>query len=585
MAGQRTGRAPTLRTSILLLTLCGFAAVAVPAYWGFTTLVNSTVVQLGRLFAEKQILFDRYRGLGALMQEVALAETLTRSPAIRDWARNESDPDKQAMAIAELEQYRLSFADHSYFFVINSSGNYYYNDAQNSHGNGKEFAFTVHRDNPSDAWYYATAALGAGCHLNVDHDDELDVTKVWINCVIRDGDAVLGVLGTGIDLTAFIKQVVDFPQNGVQAMFVDQSGAIQAHRDVRYIDFHSLLNAIENKKTIYSLLDLPSERDALRQMLTEVTTPAVEVRSRFMQIDGRQMLVGVGYLDKLGWYNVTFMDVDKIIDHSLFLPIGLLLAGVMIVVALVIAFIFKLTVLDRLARVERGVVAVKDGVRDLPVRPDHGNDEIGRLSRSFAAMASSVQDNMRMLEHMIEERTTELQLLAYRDQLTGIANRRGFAEGFAKVKAAAGKEARLALLLIDIDRFKDINDGHGHQAGDEVATEMARRISIVLRPADICGRWGGDEFIVLFSDLGSRPLKTIADAVRRGLSQPVELKDGRSVAVTVSIGACLVETNETLEQVADMADAALYAAKKEGRDRVRVYDPTRGRSNAGLHAV
>jgi diguanylate cyclase (GGDEF)-like protein len=69
------------------------------------------------------------------------------------------------------------------------------------------------------------------------------------------------------------------------------------------------------------------------------------------------------------------------------------------------------------------------------------------------------------------------------------------------------------------------------------------------------------------------------------LSQPVELKDGRSVAVTVSIGACLVETNETLEQVADMADAALYAAKKEGRDRVRVYDPTRGRSNAGLHAV
>src|SRR5689334_20984199 len=128
MAGQTTRRMPTLRTSILLLVLCGFAVVAVPAYWGFTTLVNSTVVQLGRLFAEKQVLFDRYRGLGALMQEVALAETLSRSPVIRDWARNEADPDKQALAIAELEQYRLSFADHSYFFIINASGNYYYND-------------------------------------------------------------------------------------------------------------------------------------------------------------------------------------------------------------------------------------------------------------------------------------------------------------------------------------------------------------------------------------------------------------------------------------------------------------------------
>ena len=253
----------------------------------------------------------------------------------------------------------------------------------------------------------------------------------------------------------------------------------------------------------------------------------------------------------------------------------------MIVVALVIAFIFKLTVVDRLAKVERGVLAVKDGDR-APVKADRGNDEIGRLSRTFAAMATSVQANMSLLEHMVEERTAELQSLAYRDQLTGIANRRGVADGFAQLRRGAKPEARLATLLIDIDRFKDINDRFGHQAGDEVAAEMARRINTVLRPADICGRWGGDEFIVLFSDLGSRPLKLIADAVKRGLSQPVTLKDGRSVLVTVSIGACLAEPGETLEQVADMADAALYHAKEDGRDRVVVYDPTRDRSQAGL---
>lgn len=581
-AARKRRRAPSLRTGILLLTLCGFVAVSLPAYWGFQTLVNATVVQLGRLFAEKQILFDRYRGLGALMQEVALAETLSRSPVIADWARDETDPDKKARAIAELEQYRQSFADHSYFFVINSSGDYYYNDAQNSHA-GHEYSFTVHRDNPSDAWYYATVALGAGCHLNVDHDDELDVTKVWMNCVIRSGDQVLGVLGTGIDLTSFIHEVVDFPQTGVQAMFVDAAGAIQAHRDPRYIDFHSLTNAIENRKTIFSLLDLPSDRDALKQMLSEVTTPAVEVRSRFMQIDGRQVLVGVGYLDKLGWYNVTFMDVDKIIDRSLFLPIGLLLAAVMIAVALVIAFIVKLSVSDRLARVEKGVVALGEGTGE-PVRPVGGNDEIGRLSQSFAIMASSVQDNMRTLEHLVEERTEELRSLAYRDQLTGIANRRGFADGYARVTSDATRNATLALLLIDIDRFKAINDGYGHQAGDEVAAEMARRLSVVLRDADICGRWGGDEFIVLFSDLGSRPLKLIAEAVKRGLSNPVVLRSGDRIDVTVSIGACIAEREETLEQVADMADAALYTAKEQGRDRVCVYDPTTVRSMIGKRA-
>jgi diguanylate cyclase (GGDEF)-like protein len=298
-----------------------------------------------------------------------------------------------------------------------------------------------------------------------------------------------------------------------------------------------------------------------------------------MQVDGRPVLVGVGYLDRLGWYNVSFMDVDKIIDRSLFLPIGLLLAATMIAVALVIAFLFKVLVLDRLKRVEQVVVAVKDGDRS-PVAPDPANDEIGRLSRSFAAMASAVQDNVKTLELLVEERTEELKTLAYRDQLTGIANRRGFSEAFGRVRDEAAPGARLALLLIDIDRFKAINDSCGHQAGDEVAVEVAHRISAVLRPADVCGRWGGDEFIVLFADLGSRPLKPIAEAVHRGLSQPVALGDGRSVAVTVSIGACLVEPGETVEQVAEMADAALYAAKEAGRDRVVLHDPTRVRAAA-----
>ena len=567
----------SLRSSILAITLIGFAIIAVPAWWGFNTLVNATIVQLGTLFAEKQILFDRYRGLGALMQEVTLAETLTRSPVMRDWALDEMNSGKRERAIAELEQYRDSFSNHSYFFVVNGSGNYYYNDAANSY-TGKQLSHTLSRDNPRDGWYYSTAALGEGCHLNVDHDDALGVTNVWINCVIHDGDKVLGVLGTGIDLTSFIQQVVDFPQAGVQSMFVDAAGALQAHRDPQFIDFHSLTKAIENKKTIYSLLDLPTDQEALKSMLAAVTTGEVEVRSRFMQIDGHQMLVGVGYLDRLGWYNVSFMDIDQVIDRSLFVPIGLLIAGLTIGVSLLIAFLFKVLVVDRLRKVEETVAAVPAGA---PVEPDRRNDEIGRLSRTLSTMAETVQDNMRTLERLVEERTAELHALAYRDQLTGIDNRRGFSEGFVRVQASASSNARLAMLLIDIDRVKEINDGYGHQAGDEVAVEIARRIATVLRPSDICGRWGGDEFIVLFSDLGSRPLKVIADAMRRGLSNPVELRDGRTIVVTVSIGACLAEPGETVEQVADMADAALYNAKEDGRDRVVVYDPTKSRSTAG----
>ena len=95
--------AGSLRTRVLVLMVLAFAAISVPAYFSFVWIVNSTVVTLGTLFAEKQILFDRYRGLGALMQEVKLAETLARSEAVVEWAKNEDNPERQARGLAELE--------------------------------------------------------------------------------------------------------------------------------------------------------------------------------------------------------------------------------------------------------------------------------------------------------------------------------------------------------------------------------------------------------------------------------------------------------------------------------------------------
>ena len=570
----RRALANSLRTRILLLTLCAFVAVSVPAYFSFVAIVNATVVTLGTLFAEKQILFDRYRGLGALMQEVKLAETLARSGAIAAWARNEEDPQLKQLGIGELEHFREAFSDHSYFFVVDASGNYYFNDAANAYA-GKQLSHRLSRDNPRDGWYYKTAALGEGCHLNVDHDDALGVTKVWINCVIRDGDRVLGVLGSGLDLTAFVREVVDIPQTGVTAMFVDRTGAVQAHRDPRLVDFHSLTKELGHKKTVFSLLDRPADRETMQAMMDRVTSSAVMVESQFMRINGAEVLVGVGYLDRLGWYNVTVMDVDKIIDRSLFLPIGLLLGGLMLLSVGVVGYVFKRQVLDRLARVEGRFAAVTGG-RFAPGPVDEGSDEIGRMSRAFAAMADKVSGNTAKLEQMVEARTEELRALAYRDQMTGIANRRGFIEAFERLRAGAGEEARLALMLIDIDIFKTINDTLGHQAGDMLVAEMARRLTGMVRAEDACGRWGGDEFILLVNGIAPGELRPIAEAVKLALAaRPVTLGE-REVTITVSIGASEIAEGDTLEAAVDLADAALYRAKAEGRDRAVAFDPAWG---------
>ncbi|WP_417309356.1 GGDEF domain-containing protein [Devosia sp.] len=553
--------------------MVSLAAVSVPAYVGFAAVVHATAETLGKLFAEKQILYDRYRGLNSLMQEVKLAETLASSDPISDWAKNEFDPVAKARGIAALEHFRDVFADHSYFFVIDKSANYYFNDADNSYA-GRQLSHSLSADNPRDSWYYSTIKLDGGCHLNVDRDDVLSVTKVWINCVIREGDAVLGVLGTGLDLTAFVQDVVDVPQPGVTPMFVDRAGAIQAHRDRSMVDFHSITKADGSKKTVFSLLDRQADRDRLREMMTNVATKDVRVESQFMLSQGHEVLVGVGYLDQIGWFNVTVMDINTIIDRSVFIPIAILLAVVVALCVLVLGVIFKKQVLDRLARMEVNFKRLEAGVFEKG-QVDTADDEIGRMSRSFAAMASAVSDHTRKLESAVAERTAELHALAYRDQLTEISNRRAFVDDFRRIAAEARiNGSRLGLLLVDIDNFKSINDAFGHRVGDQVVVEVARRLQGVSRDTDLCARWGGDEFIVLINGTGSYRLRQIAETVLAAIAgHPVITNDGAEVRMTVSIGASIASPSESIDFAVELADAALYRAKAEGRNRVMVLDP------------
>jgi len=568
--GLRETIASSLRGRVLILVLLGFAAVAVPAYGAFNWIVASTVIQLGTLFAEKQVLYDRYRGLDALMREVTLAETLAGSQSIRDWANDEDDAALRRRGIAELEHFRQSFADKSYFFVINDSGNYYFNDAANAYAGG-QYRYTVSPDNPRDNWYYSTVALGEGCHLNVDNDANLRVTKVWMNCVIREGRRVLGVLGTGIDLTSFIQEVVNVPQVGITSMFVDRQGAVQAHRDQNMVDLRSLTAEMSAKRTVFSLIDRPADQQALRELMETVAAGKAVAQSRFMMVDGKETLVGVGYLDKLGWFNVTLMDIDAIIDKGLFLPIGLLLAAVMGLVAVVMVLVFKQQVLDRIRGLQLVVLEARNGNYGPALAMSAGTqDEIGRLSGAFTEMALAVSSHTQQLESRVRQRTEELEALAFRDGQTGIANRRGFLSVFDESEPAQ----RRGLLLVDIDHFKSINDTFGHTAGDAVISEVARRIAASIGADNICARWGGDEYIVLLQNTAPQLIRAAAYGVIAAINErPVALPGGDEVLVTVSIGACLAEAGDSIETVTEMADAALYMAKDAGRNRVVTFDP------------
>lgn len=561
----------SLHTRVLLVVALAFALLAGPAWFAFNHIVDNLVLDFGGKIAQRQVQYDRYRGLETLNSEIALAETMVRAPAIIAWGLDENDPEIAGRGIAEMEHYRKAFQDQSVFVVIDSSGRYYFNDAQNSYSN-EPYRYTVRSDNPRDGWYFATKARREGCFANVDHDDVLRVTKVWINCIINHEGRVLGVAGTGLDLSAFIREVVDIAEPGVTAMFVDHSGAVQAHRDASLVDFHSLTKNAEEKTTIFQMLDHEADIGVVRALMGAAFADPQSVHTGYANIEGRRTLIGVGYLDRIGWYNVTLMDVEKIVDRSLFLPIGLLLVALLIIAAFILSWIFRAMVLDRLAQIEKGLGAIRDG-RTARIVADRSDDEIGRLSRTLIEMAETIGNARITLESQVRERTEELESLVNLDAMTGIYNRRGFASAFDKhCGQPEGQNWSHGLLLIDVDHFKSINDNFGHAVGDLVIVEIARRLGAAIRKADVCARWGGDEFIVLIKDCDIDGLRRIADAMLEMMRRvPVIASDGTRVKVSVSIGATMVQPGDTLDIATDMADAALYAAKEKGRDRAVIF--------------
>lgn len=176
-----------------------------------------------------------------------------------------------------------------------------------------------------------------------------------------------------------------------------------------------------------------------------------------------------------------------------------------------------------------------------------------------------------------------LQQMALRDVLTGILNRRAILEQFSKdLERSRRENAYLAVAMVDIDHFKQINDVHGHLAGDEVICHCVNHLTERLRHSDSIGRYGGEEFLVLLPGTSPEGAVAVLDKLRASLAEtPAQFGDA-SIPVRISIGVCCVmpEDGDTTASLLAWADAALYEAKGLGRNTLRLAQPRRLRSAA-----
>lgn len=162
-----------------------------------------------------------------------------------------------------------------------------------------------------------------------------------------------------------------------------------------------------------------------------------------------------------------------------------------------------------------------------------------------------------------------MEALANTDALTGIANRRQLHHVLEEWVGAASPDTNLAVVLLDLDHFKQINDSHGHDIGDGVLRRVARILQDVARPGDLVGRWGGEEFLVIAPATTRDDAIGLAEACRVALSAATSPTVGR---ITASFGVAVHHDEDTAWTLLRRADDALYTAKASGRDRVEASD-------------
>jgi diguanylate cyclase (GGDEF)-like protein len=204
-----------------------------------------------------------------------------------------------------------------------------------------------------------------------------------------------------------------------------------------------------------------------------------------------------------------------------------------------------------------------------------------RKSKLMISLASSQEENAQLIQQLEREKHSAYHLATH-DKLTGLANRMLFNEIAGRYMVRAQRlRARFGVMFIDLDRFKPINDTHGHKAGDQVLIQVAQRLQLCVRQADLVSRFGGDEFVALVSDIhGSRDAENIAAKIVETLSQPFAGIVADELFVTPSIGIALFpDDSDEIDQLVKQADGAMYQAKEHGRATYVFADSALNRRN------
>lgn len=366
----------------------------------------------------------------------------------------------------------------------------------------------------------------------------------YLSPVYKDG-VMVAIIGVDLDFQAFIDRLYANPPEGEHGMIIlsDSTGVVEYSSE-------KPLGAPLADKGIY-LKDPVSKVQEAGKTDNEMLSYTWE---------GKESIAGINTL-RNGMNFIDLRQDDQIYDrtHRAFMQMGVGLVTVCILASLLPLYMIS-RLSERLQRVIEAAKEIGEGHYDVRLHDTHV-DDIGELSRNFQAMAEKVAASQGNLTYMSQH-----------DVLTGILNRMGLDKKIADW-LAAHPDSHGALISLDLDGFKFINDLHGHMAGDEALRTLAKDLIESFGHEQIIGRNGGDEFVVFMKDTEPEQAGELIKAFSN--KTKTFTYDGQTHAFSVSIGYTLYHGDGTsLSRLFHQSDTALYAVKLRGRNHYRAYEPT-----------
>lgn len=415
----------SIRKKLFMALLVSLVCIVLIGFLQSKKIHTLIVEELGGSFAENHILWQKERLRGAIEKELSLSRAMASSGVIQEWALNETNPADRERGLQAIENFRKYLGSGSWFAVFDGTKNYYYSDG------GKSMQETVPLKTldaslPKDAWYFVTLNVDKGFTLNVDYDEAVGKTNLWINIVMKRNGRPIGIIGTGLDISKFIRDFVETRQDKVQSYILHDDGSVFVSKDKRSMNMAIIAKESRNRIKIFSLVPEQNRQD-LKDAIHSTLQHPDQIATLKTVIDGRSSIVALTYIPSLRWVVMSAIDDTGIYEAKNILTSILALIVVAILVFILFGLLIDKLIITPVNELTAGADSLRNG--DYSARfPAARTDEIGVLKETFNTMAEEIQSNVKLLEERVSERTEEL--AKSRDKISILLNRSG--EGFLK---------------------------------------------------------------------------------------------------------------------------------------------------------